>query len=344
MTSKVNELLEHWRNVGPIEWAESQFGWIDIDGEPITLAPWQRAALDAWWAHRESVTTFAISNIKKTGKTFTNAVLLAWRWLAMPGEHFAIGNDFDQSAGRQFMQIAEMVRRNPYLKKNTNIGKKELRFIPTNSTIKALSVDAAGSAGSNHATASHTEAWGIIYEGSIRAFEELTPPPGRFYGLPSLRICDSYGGFIGESDTWHNLVDRGLVGKKISSDWGIYQNAGLLMFHMEGIEAQERCFRGTPEEAEIYYTDQRTTLRDGAFLRLHHNKRATGDEQFIPIDEWDACVDPTHRPLLSNYEHYMYVGVDASYKHDCSAVVAVYHDQDEKKVILARHRISNYMT
>jgi phage terminase large subunit-like protein len=281
----------------------------------------------------------AISNIKKTGKTFTNAVLLAWRWLSMPGEHFAIGNDLDQSAGRQFQQIADMIRRNPYLKRNARISKRLLVFTPTGSTIKALSVDAAGNAGANHLTASHTEAWGIIYEAGIRAFEELTPPPGRFYGLPSLRVCDSYGGFIGESDTWHNLVDRGLVGERISDDWPIYRNAGLLMFHMEGIEAQERCFRGTPEEAEIYYTDQRTTLRDGAYLRLHENKRATGDEQFIPIDEWDICVDETHRPIIPPCEQYLYVGVDASIKHDCSAVVSVYHDPEQSKVVLARHRI-----
>jgi len=336
---KTRELIEHWREIGPSAWSEGAHGWIDIDGRPITLEPWQRAILESWEAHRGSVTTLAISNIKKTGKTFLNALQLAWRWLALPGEHFAVGNDFDQSAGRQFQQISEMVRRNPYLEKNVKVTAKQLLFKPTGSTIKALSVDAAGNAGANHLTASHTEAWGIIYETGIRAFEELTLPPGRFYDLPALRICDSYAGFLGESDTWHNLVDRGLAGERVSDDWPIFINRGLLLFHIQGEEARERCFRGTRESAEVYYTDQKADLRDGTFLRLHKNIRATGEEQFIPLEDWDACVDPEHRPILPTKDVQLFVGVDGAIKHDSAAVVSMYRDIVRDKVVLARHRI-----
>jgi len=338
MDDKTEQLIEHWREVGPAAWAEGVYGWIGIDGKPITLEPWQKAVVRAWWTHRDSTTTLAISSIKKCGKTFLDGVLLAWRWLAMPGEHFAVGNDLDQSAGRQFQQIAEMVKRNGYLKRNVKVSRKELTFTPTGSVITALAVDAAGNAGANHLTASHTEAWGIIYEAGIRAFEELSLPPGRFYGLPALRICDSYAGFEGESDTWHKIVDRGLAGKCIS-DWPIFKAGGLMLFHLDGEEAQERCFRGTPEEAEQYYTDQRVDLRDGTYLRLHKNIRATGEEQFIPLEFWDACIDPEHRPILPTYERRLYVGVDASVKHDNAAVVAVYHDDELNKVVLATHRI-----
>jgi len=184
--SKTAELVAAWRNMGPTAWAGSPFGWIDIDDQPIRLTPWQRAVLVAWEAHRDAVTTLAVSSIKKSGKTTVNAVLLCWRWLALPGEHFAVGNDFDQSAGRQFQMIADMVRRHPYLRRNVKATAKELLFTPTGSVIRALAVDAAGNAGANHLTASHTEAWGIVYEAGIRAFEELTPPPGRVYGLPAL--------------------------------------------------------------------------------------------------------------------------------------------------------------
>ena len=339
MDKKTEQLIEHWREAGPADWAEGVYGWIGIDGQPITLEPWQRAVIDAWWTHRDSTTTLAISNIKKTGKTFLDAILLGWRWLVLPGEHFAIGNDLDQSAGRQFQQIAEMVKRNEYLKRNVKVSRKELTFTPTGSVITALAVDAAGNAGANHLTASHTEAWGIIYEAGIRAFEELSLPPGRFYGLPALRVCDSYAGFEGESDTWHKIIDRGLAGDRISDDWPIFKAGGLLLFHMQGEEAQDRCFRGTPEEAEQYYTDQRVDLRDGTYLRLHKNIRATGEEQFIPLEFWDACTDPDHRPILPTYERRLYIGVDASVKHDNAAVVAVYHDTELDKVVLAAHRI-----
>jgi len=335
----VDELIEQWRNIGPAAWAESEHGWIGTDKKPVKLEPWQRAVLDTWWNYREVISTLAISNIKKTGKTFVDAVLLAWRWLTMPGEHFAIGNDFDQSASRQFQEITAMVRRNEYLRKNTTITARVITFRPTGSTIQALAVDAAGNAGANHLTASHTEAWGIIYEGGIRAFEELTPPPGIFYGLPALRICDSYAGFEGESNTWHKLVDRGLKGDRISEDWPIFLNGGLMLFHIDGLEAQARCLRSTPEQAKVYYTEQRESLRPGTFDRLHFNKRATGEEAFIEIDAWDKCVDIQYRPLMPTNQYVLFVGVDASIKHDSAAVVSAYYDPDLGKVALARHRI-----
>jgi phage terminase large subunit-like protein len=339
MTSKAIELIEQWRGMGPIGWAESSHGWIDIDAQPIALTPWQRACLRAWEAHRDAITTLAVSNIKKTGKTALNAIVLCWRWLALPGEHFAVSNDLDQSAGRQFSMIADMVKRNAYLKRACQVTKDRIIFNPTGSTITALAVDAAGNAGANHLTASHTEAWGIIYERGIRAFEELTPPPGRWYGLPALRVLDSYAGYEGESITFHGIVDRGLAGQRIDPDWPIYRNGGLLLFHAEGSDAQRLCFRGTPDDAAAYYADQRETLRPGAFLRLHENMRATGSESFIPLEWWDRCVDVNHRPMLGGVPDVLFVGVDGSIKHDSAAVVACYFDRLAGKVVIARHRI-----
>lgn len=325
--------------MGPIGWAESSHGWIDVDGKQITLTPWQRACLQAWEAHSAEISTLAVSNVKKTGKTLLNAILLCWRWLSLPSEHFAVGNDLDQSAGRQFQMIADMVRRNAYLRRNVKASANRLIFTPTGSTITALAVDAAGNAGANHLTASHTEAWGIVYEAGIRAFEELTPPPGKVYGLPALRIADSYAGYESESSVWHGIVDRGLAGQRIDPDWPIYLAGGLLLFHTEGEEAQRLCFRGTPEEAAAYYADQRSTLRPGAFLRLHENRRATGSESFINLEWWDRCVDANHRPMLGGAPDALYIGVDGSIKHDSAAVVACYFDRLVGKVVLARHRI-----
>ncbi len=337
--TKTNDLIAHWRASGPIEWAQGPYGWIGIDGQPATLTPWQMAILDAWWSRRDSITTLAVSNCKKVGKTFLNAVILAWRWLTLPGEHYAVGNDMDQAAGRQFTQIAEMIKYNPFLAANCRVTQKQIEFIPTGSTITALPVDAAGNAGANHLTSSHTEAWGIIYEAGIRAYEELTPPPGAIYDFPYLRIVDSYAGFEGESDTWHKLVDRGLTGQRISEDWPIYVTGGLMLFHMDGLEAQERCFRGTPSQAAIYYADQAATLRPGTFERLHLNKRASGSEAFIPLEDWDACTNKELRPILPDADLTVYAAADASIKHDNAAVVAVTFDEATRKIRLVRHRI-----
>jgi phage terminase large subunit-like protein len=74
-------------------------------------------------------------------------------------------------------------------------------------------------------------------------------------------------------------------------------------------------------------------------MRLHQNLRATGDEAFIDLESWDACVDNEHRPILPTGDLTLYAGVDAAIKHDSAAVVLVYYDQETGKVVLARHRV-----
>lgn len=334
--SKDNELITTWRGIGPVKWAEGPGGWMDIDGQAVSLTAWQRAALTAYFEHRADVSTFAISNTKKTGKTFLNAVLLAWRWLCLPGQHFAIGNDLDQSQARQFAMISEMVRRNPYLSETVKAGKSELVFTPTGSTLTALAGDAAGNAGANHLTASHTEGWGIIYEAGIRAYEEMTPPPGKFYGLPALRIADSYAGFTGESKTWHKLVDRGLAGERLAGDWSIFKAGGLLLFHMEGEAAQERCFRGTESERLDYYAEQSESLRPNAYSRMHMNQRTSGESAFVTDEQWQACYSAEVRPLGPGEDVELILGADASTTHDYTALIGVEHKEAGADVRLVK--------
>lgn len=336
---KIAELVLQWRSMGPSAWAEGAYGWIDVDGQPVRLEPWQRAALLAWWERRETVTTLAVSNVKKTGKTFVNAVLLAWRWLALPGLHFAAANDLDQSMARQFAMIAEMVRRNPFLSENVRATNKELVFIPTGSTLQALASDSTGNAGANHLTASHTEAWGIQYEGAIRAYEELTPPPGRQYGLPALRIVDSYAGYQEESATWHDLVDRGLAGDRIKGKWSLYVDQGLLLFHMQGAEAQKACFRGSPAEAKQYYAEQRRSLRENSYKRLHENVRTANVGSFVDQEAWDALIDPELRQLPEGSKVPVYIGLDLAVaaKGDNCALIGVYGEGNRVKV--AFHKV-----
>jgi len=329
-----NDLVKNWRELGPVAWAEGPYGWTDQAGQPITLTPWQRAALQAWWDNRADCTTFAISNVKKTGKTFLDALLLAWRWLALPGLHFALGNDFDQSKSRQFEMITEMVRGNPYLVQVVKIGKAELIFEPTGSKLQALASDSAGNAGANFLTASSTEAWGIVYEQAIRAFEELTPPPGRFYGLPALRICDSYAGYEGESITWHGIVDRGLQGERISEEWPIWKAGGLVLFHATGQEARDTCFRGSPAEAAAYYAEQKASLRTNAFLRMHENQRTAGDGAYVTPEQWQDCYDPELRPIKAGEKLKMVLGIDASTSRDFTSLVGTVWNENTGQVEL----------
>jgi phage terminase large subunit-like protein len=323
MNEQAAKYIQTLQEIGPVKWAEGPNGWTGEDGNPITLTAWQRGALVAWWEHRQDVSTFAISNVKKTGKTFCTAVLTCYRWLAYPGQHFACGNDLDQAQARQFQEIAGMVKRNPFLAENVKAGKSELVFTLTDSKLTALAADAAGNAGANHLTASHTEAWGILYEAGVRAWEELTPPPGKFYGLPALRIADSYAGFTGESKTWHKLIDRGLNGNSLPGEWPVFKAGGLLLFHMEGQEAQEACFRGTESERIDYYAEQAESLRPNAFTRMHLNQRTSGESAFVTEEQWAACYSPDVHPLFTGETVRLTLGADASTTHDYTALVGM---------------------
>jgi hypothetical protein len=339
-TNEIADLIQAWRNAGPVAWSEGEFGWIDIDGRsPVKLTDWQRAALNAWFQERETVTTFAVSNVKKSGKTFTNAILTAWRWLALPGVHFCVANDLDQATSRQFQEIADMVRRHPFLRDQVKVSAKVLEFTPTGSTLLALAGDAAGNAGANFLTVSHTEAWGILYEQDVRNFEELTTPPGRFYGLPALRIVDSYAGYLDESQTWHSLVDRGLTGEQLDGDWPIFREGGLLLFHIEGEEGQKRCYRGTPEEAKVYYKDQRATLRENTYKRLHENRRMPNVGTFVDDEVWQSLVDKKLQPLPAGSDRPVYIGLDIAVAPggDNCALIGVYYDHGQTKV--AFHKV-----
>lgn len=336
-TPDLRTLAERWRRAGPVAWAEHRLGWVMEGGRPIVLAPWQKAVLGAWWANRDTTSTLTISAPKKVGKTLLNAVLLAWRWLALGGLHYANANDLDQSSGRQFKEVAAMCARHPLLADHVKAGRWRLEFLPTGAELEALAVDAAGSSGAAHWTSSHTECWGVIHEQSVRSYEELTGQPGSIGGVPSLRICDSYAGYEGESTVWHDLVDRGLAGERLRGDWPLFRAGGLLLFHMDGEAAQERCFRGSAAARRAYYLDQAAELRPGAFRRLHLNQRASAESAFIDPAQWDACLLDDYRIPGPNRDVQLYVGIDLGIKADYSAVVSTFKYGDQHWI--GPHRI-----
>lgn len=328
------------REMGPVAWAEGPDGFIMENGMPIALINWQRVLMTTWWAMREEITTVGASTVKKTGKTTFNAVLTAWRWLALPGVHYACANDLDQSRGRHFSMIKDMVRMNQFLSQHVKISRYELEFMPTHSTLVALPIDPKGVAGANFSTVSHTEVWGVIDRDAVRNFEELTPPPGARFGFPALRVLDSYAGYMGESQIWHDLVDRTTKdGRELGGDWPIFLDGRTLLFHMEGLAAQAACFRGTEAEAEAYYDDQIRTLRTNAFRRLHLNERTASESALCTDDEWAAVLDPEHMPLGPNKVIPIRVGLDiaTAAKGDDAAVIGVY--SEGSRVLIAFHRV-----
>lgn len=153
-------------------------------------------------------------------------------------------------------------------------------------------------------------------------------------GRRSLRIVDSYAGFAGDSPILEPMWQRALAGERLDEELPVFASGQLWAFVDTGEEAQQRAWRGSPEEMARYYEEQRSTLRPGTFARLHLNQWQAGEEAFVTAEAWDACVDPRLAPLepamidVDAQRLALSVGVDAATKGDAAAVVAVAREPD----------------
>ena len=57
------------------------------------------------------------------------------------------------------------------------------------------------------------------------------------------------------------------------------------------------------------------------------------------MEKWDAAVDPQAKAIISDPELEIFIGIDASTKHDSTGIVAVRWDRAEQKVRLVTHRV-----
>lgn len=315
-------LIDEWCRLGPIGWAEDDYGWIIEGGTPIHLADWQRLILSEYWQRRESITTLFISTPKKSGKTLLDSLLTCYRWLTMPGVHFALGNDFDQAALLQADMIGEMVKRHPVLKRYVKINKGELIFQPTGSRLITLPADYSGAAGHNFLTVSFTEIWAFTWESHLRLYEELTPPPL----VHALRIVDSYAGWTGESILLENVWNRAKAGQQIGDD--LYLTGQQLSYIAEGEAGHKKTWRGDEAQRQAYLTEQRETLREGTYRRLHLNEWQTTEDTFVTAEQWDALLVPGYVCPSPSKSVHLHTAVDIGVKRDWAAVASVIRDSD----------------
>jgi phage terminase large subunit-like protein len=310
-------------------------------GRPWRLMPHQRALLQAAFhldAHgRLPWDTVLYSCPKKSGKTTLNAAVTCW-WAftqEAPNELLIIANDFEQAQGRVFKALVGLIQHNPTLARSAVISAKQI-ILSTGTTITVLASEYAGAAGSNHGLTSWDELWGYTSESSRRLWEELTSVPTR---RNSLRFITTYAGWEGESELLRELYKLAVSpdehpdgrGERLDPDLPLFANreARLLAYW----DHEPRM----PWQTQAYYNTQRRTLRPATYLRLHENRWTVAETTFLTPELWDPCVDGAATPLLPTREHPLFVGVDASTKHDSSAVVAVRWDGD--RLVLARHRI-----
>ena len=95
---------------------------------------------------------------------------------------------------------------------------------------------------------------------------------------------------------------------------------------------------GSWPEGRAYLDQQRRRLPANIFRRLHLNLPGA-ESSFIDLAAWDACVDPARSRVVSDRALPVYAPVDASVKHDSTAIVACAWDRMTQKVVLVWHRV-----
>jgi len=127
----------------------------------------------------------------------------------------------------------------------------------------------------------------------------------------------------------HELYQRGLKQPQVGTD--LYAGDGILMFwsHVPIASWQDQA----------WLDDMRRSLRPVQYLRMIENRFTTTESSFIDLADWDACVDPDLRPVVKDRNLPIWVGIDASTKHDQTAIISVTWDENEKKVRLVWHAV-----
>jgi phage terminase large subunit-like protein len=112
----------------------------------------------------------------------------------------------------------------------------------------------------------------------------------------------------------------------------LYRQPGMLMFWTHTPPA--------PWQTDDWLQQMRQQLRASAYLRLIENRFVSGESDFIDLESWDRCVDPSLSPILIDRRRTLplWIGCDASTKKDSTAQVACTFEDNTQKVRLVWHR------
>ena len=264
---------------------------------------------------------------KKSGKTTFAAIYVITLVLLYGGpypEAICAANDYEQSVGRVFAAIRRIIECSPQLRAEAKITTDRITI--SDAVIIAIPSNYASAAGSNHVVAIFDELWAYSSERSRRLFDELVPPPTRRIAC---RLTVTYAGFEGEGALLEELYRRGLQQPQVAPN--LHAGHGMLMFWSHEPVA--------PWQTDAWAAEMRRSLRPNQFLRMIENRFVTSESSFIDMAAWDRCVDQRLGHVVNDPGLPIWVGVDASIKHDSTAIVATTWDQNAQQVRLVTHRV-----
>jgi phage terminase large subunit-like protein len=271
-------------------------------------------------------TELCYSGPKKSGKTGFAAMIAIYTAIALApasgGEIYCLANDLEQSQSRVFKAVVQILEASPMLRDSVIITASKVTIRSTGTTIIALANDYAGFAGSNPTLNVYDESAYFTSEASRRLWDEGVPSPARQI---SFRLSVSTAGFEGEESPLRALYQRATKGVEIAPE--LYEDRNLLAFWSHRSDL-------APWQSQGWIGEMRATLRPAQFERLILNRWVSSDSVFIPMNEWDACTDPNATALFRDKNLNVFAAIDASTKHDSTALALVGWDRAKEKLKL----------
>src|SRR3990167_2932605 len=335
-------LLILWRpQIRPfVEWLkEPGFNitrsWNSVDGwigpGKLELFPIQERILAHAFTLRDDgklpYTTVVYSTVKKSGKTSIEAAIGNWYANEAPpsSEIYVCANDLEHGQSLAFANMKYDCDQKGY-----KTFKEEIRF-PNGTTARVLAKEYKSAAGRQCDLTLFDELWGFDSDRGVRLWSELTLTPTTKYPL---RVVVTYAGYENADpnlllDLYKHIIVKG---KPVPELEDITDRRGVPVCYTSQ-DGRSFAYWDTeprlPWQTADYYEQEAALLPPLQFLRLHRNMWVSNEDQFIPVEWFDAAVErgqtaglmgPLNMVSESPYRTYpVSLAVDVGVKQDCSA-------------------------
>jgi phage terminase large subunit-like protein len=331
-STKSSERLNRWRR-DPVAFITEVLRNPE-NGRPFDLYDAQREFLHRAFTltadGRMPYTELCFSAPKKSGKTSLAAMVVIFTAICLAGingEIYLLANDLEQSQSRVFRAVVQILRASSLLRGSVEITANRVTVRATGTTISTVANDYEGFSGANPTLNVYDELCYYNSESSRRLWDEGVPSPARRI---SFRLSVSTAGFDGEPSPLRDIYDRAMQkGEEIAPD--LRREGNLLCYWTH------RCHPSM--HPDWWLEEMRQSLRPSQFARLIRNEWASSEAAFIDLDQWDRCVDPNLRPLLSDRSLPVWTGLDCSVRGDHTALAVCTFDSERDAIRVVTHRV-----
>jgi phage terminase large subunit-like protein len=334
----------------PSAWIEKYF-WVPDPRDPYTgerlpagpmvLATHQRRIIDEALRRlpngKLKYSTVIYSAPKKSGKSAIASAVTLYFAHHNPESHlYCVANDGRQSEGRIFAPILtnfRLHRDKSGIFKSINPNKKDVT-LPNNTTIEAITCDAAGEAGSQPLLVAYSEIWGYDTDNKKRLWTEMTIPP-TLEGY-AMRWVETYAGFTGKSELLEQLYNTAVKEGTPHPDFLDMMSDGLPVVYVNEAAGIFCYWDHEPRmvwQSSSYYSQESKLLTPSEYRRIHENRWVSPIDAFISEEMWMALKKEA--PPLTNKTPIV-LGVDGAISNDYAAIVGVTRDPDDNEDILVR--------